>query len=132
MKKKPRGNYWKKQACKLQAYKEWQDHGDHKKAALDNGITPRTLLNHISLQSDAKNVRLRQGNRDGKALERDILLEVMVANATPGKRYTFEEIGQVIGVSRERIRQIQESALKKLRKYSLGDDSILNEILTSR
>lgn len=31
--------------------------------------------------------------------------------------YTLEEIGQKMGVTRERIRQIEQNALKKLRNY---------------
>ncbi len=34
---------------------------------------------------------------------------------TPGRGYTLEEIASVAGVTRERIRQIEARALKKLR-----------------
>lgn len=42
-----------------------------------------------------------------------------------GQIYTLEEVGQEIGVTRERIRQIESKALKKLKfikiKERLGD-----------
>jgi RNA polymerase primary sigma factor len=37
-----------------------------------------------------------------------------------GKEHTLEEIGQVFGVTRERIRQIESKALKKLRHPALA------------
>lgn len=35
---------------------------------------------------------------------------------TDGKRYTLEQVGRKIGVTRERVRQIENKALRKLRK----------------
>lgn len=43
-------------------------------------------------------------------------------------RKTLQEIGQMVGVSRERIRQIKESALKKLRKKCLATRISLEDI----
>jgi RNA polymerase primary sigma factor len=36
--------------------------------------------------------------------------------------YTFEEIGKILGITRERVRQIQNLALKKLKAFKLSDD----------
>jgi RNA polymerase primary sigma factor len=36
--------------------------------------------------------------------------------------YTLEEIGKILGITRERVRQIQNSALKKLKAFKLSDD----------
>lgn len=35
-------------------------------------------------------------------------------NPEEGKQYTLEEIGRIMGVSRERVRQIEEHSLRKL------------------
>jgi RNA polymerase primary sigma factor len=39
----------------------------------------------------------------------------LVTALIEGKVYTLEELGQLFGVTRERIRQIEEKALRKLR-----------------
>jgi RNA polymerase primary sigma factor len=36
--------------------------------------------------------------------------------------YTLEETGRMIGITRERVRQIQNSALKKLKNFKLSED----------
>ena len=43
---------------------------------------------------------------------------VWVSENSPGRRLTLEEIAQVMGVSRERVRQIEAHALRKLRHPS--------------
>ncbi len=37
----------------------------------------------------------------------------------PGRVWTLEEVGRVWGVSRERVRQIESRAIRKIRKYHL-------------
>lgn len=37
------------------------------------------------------------------------------ASCCPGRQFTLEEIGRLMGVTRERVRQIEAKALKKLR-----------------
>ena len=39
----------------------------------------------------------------------------MVEESEPGRSYTLQEIADVVGVSRERIRQIEDQGLRKLR-----------------
>lgn len=41
-----------------------------------------------------------------------------VALQCPGRRLTLEELGQIMGVTRERVRQIEARALRKLRHPS--------------
>lgn len=43
---------------------------------------------------------------------------VWVAENSPGRQLTLEEIGKVMGVTRERVRQIEAHALRKLRHPS--------------
>jgi RNA polymerase primary sigma factor len=52
-------------------------------------------------QRDAKVIRLYFGLEDGR-------------------EYTLEEIGQVLGVTRERVRQLRDRALKRLREGDVG------------
>ena len=43
---------------------------------------------------------------------------IWVAEKSPGRQLTLEEIGIVMGVTRERVRQIEAQALRKLRHPS--------------
>ena len=43
---------------------------------------------------------------------------IWVANNSPGRQLTLEEIGKIMGVTRERVRQIEAHALRKLRHPS--------------
>ncbi len=49
-----------------------------------------------------------------------------VTKNCPGRRLTLEEIGRIMGVTRERVRQIEARALRKLRHPSRMN--ILNEL----
>tara|TARA_R110000824_G_scaffold265887_1_gene454825 strand:+ start:1127 stop:1477 length:351 start_codon:yes stop_codon:yes gene_type:complete len=51
-----------------------------------------------------------------KSRAMDENLRVMMAFASPGWTYTLDDIAECIGCSKERVRQIQDSALRKLRK----------------
>jgi Sigma-70, region 4 len=48
--------------------------------------------------------------------EVDLALAVLSALRQPGERFTLEQIADFCGLSRERVRQIELSALRKLRK----------------
>ena len=52
----------------------------------------------------------------GGEAKADKALRIMAANAEPEKVYTLQEIAEVMGVSRERVRQIQDKALRKFRR----------------
>ena len=49
----------------------------------------------------------------------DSRLRKFAENAQPGRCYTLEEIADAMGVTRERVRQIEFQALKKVR-HRLG------------
>jgi hypothetical protein len=51
---------------------------------------------------------------------------IWVSGNCPGRRLTLEEIGRIMGVTRERVRQIEARALRKLRHPSRMN--ILNEL----
>ena len=57
--------------------------------------------------------KLRPKERETKA---DKALRLMALNAEPGRIYTLQEIAEVMDVSRERIRQIQDRALRTFRR----------------
>jgi len=44
----------------------------------------------------------------------------MIIKLCLGGEYTLEEIAQKLGITRERVRQIEQHALKKLRSPSVG------------
>ena len=46
----------------------------------------------------------------------DYLLSEMALNATNEDTFTYQEIGNQVGLSHERVRQIEQGALKKLHK----------------
>jgi len=54
--------------------------------------------------------------RLNKSRRMDENLRAMVAFASPNYTYTLDDIAEVIGCSKERVRQIQDSALRKLRR----------------
>lgn len=55
---------------------------------------------------------------EGTAEERLRSACIWVSENYPGRQLTLEEIGQVMGVTRERVRQIEAHALRKLRHPS--------------
>ena len=44
-------------------------------------------------------------------------VKLRIGLTSSGRTYTLEEIGEKYRLTRERIRQIEKSALKQLRKY---------------
>lgn len=46
----------------------------------------------------------------------DVCLELMVALSRPGQTFSLREIARCTGFSYERIRQIEESALRKIKR----------------
>lgn len=51
-----------------------------------------------------------------KVMVGDVCLDLMVALARPGETFTLREISRVTGWSHERIRQIEEGALRKIKR----------------
>ena len=70
-----------------------------------------------------------------KSKTMDERLREMVKESQPGREYTLEEIGDKMGVTRERIRQIEGVALRKLYRRLgkvLRDDGLdVEEIYSS-
>jgi RNA polymerase primary sigma factor len=74
---------------------------------------------HLEVESDAA-YALLQIIRENKAklslVEKKVILGRFAINrCESGSELTLEELGQFIGLTRERVRQIQENALAKLR-----------------
>lgn len=80
------------------------------------------LEDHTAVSPDAGIEHLMDKERVNNLLdiitdrEKDILDQRFGLNNT-GKSRTLEEVARKLGVSRERIRQIEEAALRKLRKF---------------
>lgn len=70
--------------------------------------TPATSITHQLLREDIIQVMAALGHR-----ERDVLR--LRFGLDDGRQRTLEEVGQLFGVTRERIRQIEAKALRKLR-----------------
>ena len=65
----------------------------------------------------------------GELLENEKDIIILRFGLDDGEPKTLESIGQRYGVTRERIRQIEASALRKLRKMTMRSDIGLDEIL---
>jgi RNA polymerase primary sigma factor len=69
----------------------------------------------IALQELIKQVLNKLSMREKKIIE----LRFGLDGEGP---YTLEETGRIIGITRERVRQIQNNALKKLKNFKLSED----------
>ena len=61
-----------------------------------------------------------------KSILIDLYLNMMVAKAEPGETFTLREIAKQTGMTHERVRQIQDQALRKLRQKTKGIQNELN------
>ena len=68
--------------------------------------------------SNNKPIEITIPTFEGTAEERLRSACIWVSENSPGRQLTLEEIGQVMGVTRERVRQIEAHALRKLRHPS--------------
>ena len=66
---------------------------------------------------------LSKNRADLSEVERTVVLE-RFALASRGQRKTLSEVGKIVGLTNERVRQIQLSALRKLRE-ALNDESLV-------
>ncbi|MBM3889349.1 MAG: sigma-70 family RNA polymerase sigma factor [Verrucomicrobia bacterium] len=75
----------------------------------ENAFTPFELLKEKSTRASISSLMARLDERERMILRHRFALD-------EGKEQTLEEIGAKLGVTRERVRQIQNIALRKLRK----------------
>ena len=73
-----------------------------------DGLSPQDVADDMQLQ-----IAMEQAI--GTLPPREQAVLKMRFGFTDGKPHTFEELGEAYGVTRERVRQIQEKALRKLR-----------------
>ena len=76
----------------------------------ESTITPDSLVSQESMLDDIKNMLDQLSQK-----ERDVLILRFGLNNN-GNKKTLDEIGSIYGVSRERIRQIENRAISKLKK----------------
>ena len=76
----------------------------------ESTITPESLVSQESMLDDIKNMLEQLSQK-----ERDVLILRFGLN-NDGNKKTLDEIGSIYGVSRERIRQIENRAISKLKK----------------
>ena len=74
-------------------------------------MSPTEAVSHQLLKEQVDDVLYTLNEREAKVLSLRFGLE-------DGRQRTLEEVGQVFGVTRERIRQIESKALRKLRHPS--------------
>lgn len=77
--------------------------------------TPFDMLFHITLQETLVEVLRQLTEREMKIIQ----LRFGLAGEGP---FTLEETGKFLGITRERVRQIQEKAMKKLRQFDAIED----------
>lgn len=71
----------------------------------------------LDAQSTFRNTLLERSTADERLrafMRGDLELDGAAYDPSEGRQYTLEEIGRIMGVSRERVRQIEEHALRKL------------------
>ena len=76
----------------------------------ESTMAPESLVSQESLLDDIKGMLEQLSQK-----ERDVLILRFVLN-NDGNKKTLDEIGTIYGVSRERIRQIENRAISKLKK----------------
>jgi RNA polymerase primary sigma factor len=87
-----------------------------------NSTLQEDAIFFVALQQMIKQVLNKLSVREKKIIE----LRFGLDGEGP---YTLEETGKILGITRERVRQIQNAALKKLKQFKLSDD--LKEFLFS-
>ncbi len=66
--------------------------------------------------------------RDIKSRAADAKLRSMLRSADPGREYSTREIADKTGLSHQRVAQIEQKALKKLRTFGIGKQ-VLSELI---
>ncbi len=90
----------------------------------DSQLMDRFIADEAILTEEEVEERLL-GERIGQALEllqpRDAKVLKLYFGLEGGREHTLEEIGTILGVTRERIRQLRDRALKRLREGDMGE-----------
>lgn len=66
------------------------------------------------LSKGVKKPTKKVGFQKRRRMSMDQKLRKLAEEAVPGKNYTLEEIASVMGITRERVRQIEQRALMRL------------------
>jgi DNA-directed RNA polymerase sigma subunit (sigma70/sigma32) len=80
---------------------------------MSDSKTQSLLEGAESLSKGKKAPRKSPGKQKRRALSMDEKLRNLAEGSDPGRIYTLDEIGTTMGVTRERIRQIEQRALQK-------------------
>jgi RNA polymerase primary sigma factor len=90
----------------------------------DSQLMDRFITDQAIITEDEVEERLLS-ERIGRALEtlqpRDAKVLKLYFGLEGGREHTLEEIGEILGVTRERIRQLRDRALKRLREGDMSD-----------
>jgi RNA polymerase primary sigma factor len=81
----------------------------------ENSEEPFEFVFHMTLQDTLHEVLTQLSDREMKIIQ----LRFGLAGEGP---FTLEETGKMLGITRERVRQIQEKAIMKLRAFDLIED----------
>ena len=81
----------------------------------DKGVSPETSANEVLLGSDINKALRCLTIKEASVIRLRFGLDC-------GRRRTLEEVGKILGVTRERVRQLEHRALKKLRQPGACDN----------
>ena len=91
----------------------------------ESTIAPDNIVSQESMLEDIKNMLDQLSQK-----ERDVLILRFGLN-NDGNKKTLDEIGSIYGVSRERIRQIENRAISKLKKLCKNKSQKLNATISA-
>lgn len=74
-------------------------------------VSPQNLILGFQISNELENALKQLNKRDRAVIKMHYGLET-------GKKMTLEEIGKKLKISRERVRQLEQRAIKKLQKYT--------------
>ena len=87
-------------------------------SAISCSKTKRLEKRPKSSKKPSESINIHSAQKSAKKLTIvDVKLAQMVAESPPNTPYTLQQIAEFVGVSRERIRQIEDVAIRKLRRH---------------